>query len=177
MAIAKKPHSNQSGFTLVETMFAIIIMGGGLLALACAFSQGMILMATGHYQQIAKEKAAEAIESVTSARDTKVFPWAQICNVSNGGIFLDGAQPLRTPGADGMVGTGDDGAVETETLPGPDGILGTADDKVVTLAAFTRQIQITDIEPNLRQVVVTIRYTVGRIARTYQLTTYISAFA
>jgi type II secretory pathway pseudopilin PulG len=177
MPIAKELRGNQSGFSLVETLFAIFIMGGGLLALASAFSQGMVLMATGHYQQIAKEKASEAIESVTSARDTRIFTWDKIQNVSQGGIFLDGAQPLRTPGADGMVGTADDGAVETETLPGPDGILGTADDKVVTLTAFRRQIQITTIEPNLRQVAVTISYTVGRITRQYQLITYISAFA
>jgi hypothetical protein len=177
MPIVKEPRGNESGFSLVDTMMAVIIMGGGLLALAVAFSQGMILMGTSHYQQIAKEKASEAVESVTSARDTRVIAWAQIRNVSNGGIFLDGATPLRAPGTDGLVNTGDDGAAETETLPGPDGILGTGDDEVVSLDRFTREIRITDIAPNLRQILVIVSYQVGRSTRQYQLMTYISSFA
>jgi hypothetical protein len=158
-------------------MIAMVILGGGLLALATAFSRGMILMSTSHYHEIAKEKASEAIESVTSSRDTRVITWAQINNVSNGGVFLDGPQPLRAEGTDGLVNTADDGDLETETLPGPDGQLGTADDVVFSLSAFTREIRITTIGPNLRQVVVTVTYQMGRVTRQYQLTTYISSFA
>lgn len=179
MPEATRPHGNQAGFSLVDTLCGIVILGTGLLALAAAFSQGMILMSTGHIQQVCKEKAVEAIESVTTARDTRVIVWAQIYNQGNGGIFRDGPQPLRTPGPDGMVNTADDGPIETEVLPGPDGVLGTGDDTVYTLNKYTRQIQITDVpaEPNLRQIVVTVRYQNGQIVRQYQITTFISAFA
>jgi hypothetical protein len=134
-------------------------------------------MSTSHIQQVAKEKAVEAIESVTSARDTRVIVWNQIRNVANGGIFRDGPQPMRTPGLDGLVNTADDGAVETEVDPGPDGILGTGDDIVFALANYTREIRITDIAPNLRQVLVIVIYQRGAMIRQYQMITYISSFA
>jgi prepilin-type N-terminal cleavage/methylation domain-containing protein len=177
MLSEKQSRGTQLGFTLVETMIAMVILGGGLLALASAFARGMILMSTSHYHEIAKEKASEAIESVTSARDTRVVTWAQINNVANGGVFLDGPQPLRAEGADGLVNTADDGDLETETLPGPDGQLGTADDVVLPLTAFTREIRITRINDNLRQVLVIVTYQMGQVTRQYQLTTYISSFA
>ena len=176
MPTTRNPHANQSGFSLIDTMLGMLILGTGLLSLALAVSQGMIFMSTSHYQEIAKQKASEAIETVTSARDTLVIPWIQIENVSKGGVFLDGPQPLRVPGPDGLVNTADDGAVECETLPGPDGKLGTADDIVLPLTDFTREIKITDIATNLRQILVTVTYTVGKVTRSYQLITYISSF-
>ena len=72
MAALKGSTRNQSGFTIIETMIATIILGGGLLAVALAFAQGMIYMSSSHYHQIAKEKASEAIESVYTARDNRV---------------------------------------------------------------------------------------------------------
>jgi prepilin-type N-terminal cleavage/methylation domain-containing protein len=171
------PHESQSGFTLVETLMAIIIMGGGLLALATAFAQGMVLMSTSQYHQIAKEKASEAIESVTTSRDTRIIPWAGVRNVSQGGIFLDGPQPLRLQGADGLLNTADDGSPESATLPGHDSLLGTDDDVVISLDTFTREIVITDVSPNLRQIRIVIRYQMGHLSREYQLITYVSSFA
>ena len=177
MPIIREPHSNQSGFSLVDTLIGMVILGVGLLSLALAFSQGMIIMSTSHYHEIAKQKASEAIESVTSARDTRVITWAQIRNAGNGGIFLDGPQSLRNPGADGLVNTADDGAVDFETLPGPDGVLGNGDDVVFPLNNFTREIRITVLATNLRQILVIVTYTIGGVTRTYQLTSYISSFA
>lgn len=168
---------DQSGFTLIEVMIAIIIMGGGLLALATAFAHGMLIKSTAHYHQIAKEKASEAVESVFTSRDTLVIRWSQIRNVSSGGIFLDGAQDVRTPGIDGLINTADDGDIESATLPGKDNLMGTADDVTTALSDFTRQITITDIGTNLRQIRVTIRYRIGHMKRQYQLVSYISAFA
>jgi len=168
---------NQSGFTLIETMIAIIILSFGLLALASGFTQGMIFMSSSHQHRIAKEKASEAIESVSTARDTRVLSWAQIRNTGNSGIFLDGPQPVKTPGPDGLVNTSDDGPIESATLPGPDGIMGTGDDLVVPLAGFTREIEIRDIAPNLRQIRVIVRYQMGHLSREYTLTSYISSFA
>ena len=177
MQIGQEPRRDQAGFTLVETLFAIIILSGGLLALASAFAQGMVIMGTSHYHQIAKEKASEAIESVFTSRDTRTITWARIRNVSAGGIFLDGEQSLRTQGVDGLLNTSDDGAPETEILPGEDGLLGTADDRVFPLDNFTREIEIRDIGPNLRRIRIIVRYRIGAVDRQFQLTTFISSFA
>ena len=177
MPDTEERNGDQVGFSLIEIMISILILGGGLLTLAIAFAQGMILMSTSHYQQIAKEKASEAVESVTSSRDTRVITWTQIRNVSRGGVFLDGPQPLRSQGNDGLVNTVDDGAEENETMPGPDGILGTADDVVAPLSTFTREIEIRDIATNLRQIRVIVRYQMGHLTREYTLVTFISSFA
>ena len=87
--------------------------------------------------------------------------------------------------APGLVNTADDGPIETMKKPGLDGILGTADDETVTLNDFTRQIAITPlnldgtatVNPNLRQVTVTIRYRVDRAWRTYTLVSYVSSYS
>ena len=75
---------------------------------------------------------------------------------------------------------------ECLVLPGPDGILGTADDKAMSLANFTRQIQITKVlesdgvttDPNLREVTVTVSYSGGgsTVPHTYSVNALISAF-
>jgi prepilin-type N-terminal cleavage/methylation domain-containing protein len=174
---AKESYGSHRGFSLVETLIAMVILSGGLLALASGLSQGMLIMSTSHYHQIAKDKASEALESVNTSRDTHIINWGQIRNVSQGGIFLNGALALRAHGNDGLVNTADDGALETETLPGPDGTLGNADDIVNSLDAFRRQIIITDISPNLRQIRVVVTYQIGHLNRQYELISYISAFA
>jgi type II secretory pathway pseudopilin PulG len=179
MSAKKKLKENAWGFTLVETLIAMLILSTGLLALAMAFAQGMVTMSSAHSHQIAKEKASEAIESVFTARDTRIITWSQIRNVDRGGIFLSGPQALRGAGSDGLVNTNDDGteSVESETLPGPDGRVGTDDDTSVPLSGFTREIQIMDLTTNLRQVRVIVSYRVGGMTRQYQLVSYISSFA
>jgi hypothetical protein len=177
MHSAGKISHDQSGMTLVEVLISSLILTGGLLALAYGMAQGMVTMSTGHYHEIAKQKASEALESVNTSRDTHLITWDQIRNVRNGGIFLEGMRPLRAHGPDGLVNTADDGALENETLPGPDGMLSTADDVVNSLDAFTRQIIIADLSSNLRQITVIVNYRIGSLARQYQLISYISSFA
>jgi prepilin-type N-terminal cleavage/methylation domain-containing protein len=177
MRLVRRLCSEQPGFSLVETLIAIAILGSGLLAIATAMSQGMILMTTAHYHQIAKEKAAEAMESVFTSRDAGRFPsWNSIQNVSHGGIFLDGAKSMHVAGADGLVNTGDDGtAIESD--PGNNGIPGDTDD--IFLTNYTREIKIDNVvgSSNLRTITVTITYTTGSANRRYQLTAFISPFA
>jgi prepilin-type N-terminal cleavage/methylation domain-containing protein len=167
------------GFSLVEVLISIVILSGGLLALATGLSTGMVIMSTSHYHQIAKEKASEAMESVFTARDArKISNWDLIQNQgSGGGIFLDGFRPLRAQGPDGLINTADDGALETYVQAGADNVLGTADDEIVPLTNFTRRIEITRLDTNLRQIRVTVRYTVGSLTRQYQIVACISPFA
>ena len=170
-------HGSQAGFSLVETIVAIGVLTVGTLGVAGVFTVGVQKTVSSPVELIATQKAAAAIESVFSARDSHVVTWAQLRNVSNGGIFLNGPQPLKVEGPDGVVNTGDDGAVETVILPGPDQVLGTADDVTQTLSGYTREIRIIDLTADLRSVTVTITYTIGAVVRSYVLTAYISSFA
>ncbi|HVZ21725.1 MAG TPA: prepilin-type N-terminal cleavage/methylation domain-containing protein [Vicinamibacterales bacterium] len=173
--------TSERGVTLVETLIAMIVLTVGAVGLASAFLFAMQSATTSPNELVATQKAAEAVESVFSARDSHTITWAQLHNVADGGIFLDGAQPMNTSGEDGIINTGDTGeALETVTLPGPDQLLGTADDTTQDLTGFTREITITDIGSStstLREIQVTVTYPAGTTTRTYTLTTYISAFA
>ena len=160
----------------------MVILSVALLGLAQAFYLGMQHMATSSANLIAREKAREAVESVHTARDTRTITWAQIRNVSNGGVFLDGVQPLCAAGVDGLVNTADDAAagVETQQDPGSNGTLGDADDVLTPLTGFQRRIEIRElnpVNPALREILITIAYSVGPQQRTYTLRTFISSFS
>jgi prepilin-type N-terminal cleavage/methylation domain-containing protein len=187
MAVSCKVN-RQRGFTLIEAMISMVILAFGVLSLAAVYAQGIFYAQINQMDYIAEKKAEEAIETIFTARDTQLLTWAQIQNVTgvsgnDGGVFLDGPQPLLDPGLDGLVGTADDNAALPDVVivgPGPDQVLGTADDEVVNLnPEMTRQIQIVPVqnEPNLRQITVTMLYQIGRIRRTYTLISYVSAFA
>jgi hypothetical protein len=117
------------------------------------------------------------LESIFTARNTQQVTFSQVKNVSNGGIFLNGFQSLKVPGNDGIVGTSDDGPIETMVSPGPDGVLGTADDLTRTLDEFQRQVSITAIDTNISRITITIRYVLsGPVQRDYTVISYISRF-
>jgi prepilin-type N-terminal cleavage/methylation domain-containing protein len=180
--VRQRPVSDRSGFTLIEAVVAMAILTVGLLGLAQGFYLGIRHMATSSANLIAREKAREAVESVHTARDTRTITWAEIKNVSNGGRFLDAAQPLYRAGEDGLVNTADDIDAGLETLrdPGPNGTLGDSDDVVTPLQGYTRRIEIIElspVNPDLRELRVTITYRVGPQSGTYTLRTYISAFS
>jgi hypothetical protein len=178
----------QQGFSLMEAMIAVLVLSFGVLSLAAVFAQGLLFSEASQFDYIAQKKSEEAVESIFNARNTQATSWAQIQNVSTGGIFLDGAQPLLAPGVtNGLVGTANDDAAHPDSVivgPGPDGILGTADDVTIPLSNMQRTIQIApvfdaagNIEPNVRTITVTMTYKVGRLNRTYTLVSYISAFS
>ena len=128
--------NRQKGFTLLETMIAMAVLVFGILSLSSIFTDGMRTSNDSQIQFIAQQKAQEALESIFTARDTHILTWAQISNVSQGGVFLDGPQPMYAPGADGIVGTADDDSKTPDAIvtgPGPDKIFGTADDIQVNL--------------------------------------------
>jgi prepilin-type N-terminal cleavage/methylation domain-containing protein len=177
--------SGERGFSLIEVMVAMGIMSAGLMALVGVFALGVTRMASSSPMLLAREKAREAVESVHAARDTGELAWNTVRNAADGGVFLNGPQPLRLPGADGLVNTADDGEVETLREPGKDGELDTDDDALIRLTDYTREIRITTLNydnggglnPNLRQVVVSIRYKVDNTWRVYTLTTYVSSYS
>jgi hypothetical protein len=172
----RQPES-EAGVTLIEAMIAMLVLTVGAVGMAATFLQGMKAATSSPSELIATQKAAEAIESVFSARDSHTISWNQLRNQAYSGVFKNGAQPMKIAGADGIVNTNDDGAVESVILPGPDQAMGTTDDKTETLAAYRREIRIVDIRPDLRSLTVVITYPSGPTTQTYTLTTYISAFA
>lgn len=177
----------QSGFTLLEALIAIVILSFGILSLAAVYAQGIQVAAMTQMDYIAEKKTEEAVETIFAARDSKILAWTNIRNVTglggaNDGVFLVGPQPLLAAGPDGLYGTQDDLANSPEVVitgPGPDGILGTADDVVMSLAGMTRTIAITDVpgESGLRQIIITMNYTVGSLTRQYTLVSYIAQFS
>jgi type II secretory pathway pseudopilin PulG len=160
--------SSNKGFSLIETVIALGVLVTGVLGAAGVLAAGMKNLSSSPSNVIVAQKATEAVEAVFSARDSHRLTWAQITNVSNGGVFLDGPQSLKIAGNDGLVNTADDGQIETIILP----------NRTVTLAGYTREILIEDVpgeNGNLRKITVTIRYS-GQILP-YILRTFISTYA
>lgn len=173
---------DDSGFSLIEVMFGMLVLMVAVIGLAASVALGARRLTGTQDQLLATERAAEAAESVFKARDNRTLAWNQIRNVageggSDGGIFIDGPQDIRELGADGLVNTADDGDLEETLRPGPDGMLGTDDDERTPLIGMTREIEIRDISATLRQLRVIVRYRAAGATEEFVLTTYISAYA
>ena len=107
----------ESGFSLVETIISMGVLTVGAIGMAAVFAQGLQSTATSPNELLATQKAAEAIESVFSARDARTLTWAQVRNTADGGIFLGGATDMNLAGADGILNTGDTGeTLESDNL-------------------------------------------------------------
>jgi len=180
--VTKRP---QEGFSLIEVMFAIAILGIGLCALMAMFAHAVYAVQFSQEDQIAKQKAREAMEAVYSARNDTSLTFDDIQNVKAGGIFKDGFQNLYLPGANGIPGTGQDSTtLDRVILPGPDGKIGTSDDIPVPLNNYQRQILITNVinsdlsvNGDMRKIAVTVRVTSpGRGSRDYTVTGFVSRF-
>ena len=173
------------GFSLIEVMFAVVILSVGLMALLAVFAQAVSASRFSRDDLTAKQKAREALESVYAARNDASIAFSDIQNIANGGIFNDGFQALYLPGANGIVGTAQDTkTLDSTVLPGPDGKVGTGDDITVPLVNCQRQILITNItnadgstNPDLRRIAVTVRVTSpGRPQHDYVVTGFISRY-
>ena len=176
-----------AGFTLLETLVAMLILSIGVLSMIDVMAQGLRVSATTQYDYIAKKKAEQAIEAIFTARNSQEKSWDQIQNISQGGIFKDGPQPLYAPGIDGLVGTVNDDTAHPDVViigPGADGIMGTSDDATIPLSGMTREIQITTVVDNtgktllnLRQITVIMRYMAVGGQKSQTFISYISPFA
>lgn len=182
------PHSKKRscrGFTLIEIMISMVILAVGLLAMLALFGQAVATTQWSQEDQIAKQKAREALESVYAARNDASITFNSIQNVSNGGIFKDGFQQLFKAGPNGVVGTTSDTAtLDLVRYPGPDGLMNTADDVIIPLSNYQRQILIQPVlnpdgslNPDMRKLTVTVQVnTPARGIRNYTVNGYISRF-
>ncbi|MGH9404763.1 MAG: type IV pilus modification PilV family protein [Terriglobia bacterium] len=179
--MSRKP--SEKGFSLIEVMVAGVILAVGLLGLAYVYGIGTMDVVYSQQMAIARQKAREAVEDIMAARTTATLTWDQINNVSNGGVFLDGAQPLKNPGPDGIVDTADDGTsalvpeFDSIIVPGANGLISSGNGTAEALSNFTRQVQITSINSDLKQITVTITYVTPRgVTRSYQMSCYVSPY-
>jgi hypothetical protein len=152
---------HERGVSYIDVLIAITILLVGVLALGAALTAAVVRASESQEQLEAKQYASSTIEAIFAARDIETLGFAAAKNVANGGVFLDGEVAIRT-------GAGDDG------------IVGTADDDGDTVEGYTREVRITDIEDGavvtLRQIDVTIYYTVGAARREETISTYISDY-
>lgn len=178
----------------MEVMISIVVLTIGLVSMLAMFSVAMAATNSTQEDMLGRQEAAEALESIFTARNTAQIAWNQIQNVGNGGIFLDNFQVILDPGPDGLAGTVDDvnanaacpGPSQCLVLPGRDGILGSADDVLQPLNNFSRQILIQNVNnpdgtlnPSLRQITVNVRYTTSQFRatqKTYSIGAYISQY-
>jgi prepilin-type N-terminal cleavage/methylation domain-containing protein len=198
-SVTSSRQTDQSGFSLLEVMFAMVILAVGMLATLASLGITIGANATSQQDMIARQLASEAMESIFNARNTSQLGFAAINNTTATppGVFLPNPQSPKCAGPDGILGTADDVAcltaagavcpyagVECLTEPGPDGIVGTADDVIVSLENYTRTITITPLlengttVPTLVLVTITINYTVPSHAGTksYVLEEQISSY-
>ena len=177
----------EQGFTLIEVLISMAVMTIGLLSMLAVF--GVAIAATQASQQdmIAKQMASEAMENIFTARNTdQVDPalvpprgivWGDIQNVSQGGIFVDGPMSISQPGADGIIGTTDDGPAMTLDIADPNGGLS---GKTMGLTNYKRETTITNVsgDGSVRNISIVITYTTPRspFPKTYTLSGYISQY-
>jgi prepilin-type N-terminal cleavage/methylation domain-containing protein len=199
-----KQNRTQDGFSLLEVMIAILVLLTGVVGLGAMLGTSLNYMNMSQVGYLAQQKAAEAVESIFTARDLGSATWSSICNVGsnvccagaspcNTGIFLTGANPLCQPGTDGIVDTADDfeapGVCNTDdAMMLPSGATGTFGGVGVIPVRvslsrwnFKRTITIStvlnasgDVIDNLRQIAVTVTYNSGKLPGSYTLTTDIS---
>jgi len=87
--------NNESGFTLIEVLIAMIVLAIGLLSIAQAFAQGMLILVNTPVQLAAKELAFEIIDNyvVLGEAGEPAAPISQNITTRDGRTFLANASP------------------------------------------------------------------------------------
>ena len=179
--------NNQRGFTYIEVIIAILIMTIGLLAMLSAISYAVLREREAEQRNIARQLTTAALESIFATRDlqqingqtTAIDNWNAVANTATAtpqGIFLPGYNPIRQDsGRDGIEGTADDACPAAGNC-----VVGAYNNTSQVISGYERQIIITNIlEPNStvsnrRNVVVSVRYSVGQAERIETVSTIVS---
>lgn len=159
---SRTSRSSEGGFSLLEMVVAMVVLTVGLLGVASAISYALMASNRGRGVTNSKMLVVSALEQMETLRNTGQLNFAEISNSTVAGSSFRGfpsdfRDVSTVPGPDGVFGTADD----LSSAPGPDGNYGTSDDvKDMTRArpGVTRQILITELNPLLKKVQVTLRY-------------------
>lgn len=178
--------TTESGLGLIEVMIASLVVTVSLLAIAMAMTAGVYAILVTQEQLVAKQKAKETLESVFASRSTTDLEFKDLNSKTDGGIFVEGWQPLYGMGADGIALTDDDDETPVETINfvGPDGVLGTDDDDVRQLKEFQRRVAFTpvllssgSVDEDIRMITVEVRFKSHQRWMTVSVHSYLSRFS
>ncbi len=155
----------QSGFSLLETIVAMLILTVGLLAVASAIGYALMASNSGRGLTNAKLLVVSALEQMETLRDSGQLNFAEISNTPVTGSTFTGFPTTFLP---------------VSTVPGPDFVYGTLDDPGRTDPAqavngVTRQILITSLSSTLKRIQVTLRYSPnGGVSRDLVCVSYLN---
>lgn len=138
----------ESGFSLLETVVAMMILTVGLLGVASAIGFALMASNSGRGLTNAKLLVVSALEQMETLRDSGQLNFAEISNTPVPGSSFTGFPTTFLP---------------VSTVPGADYVYGTQDDPGRTdptqaINGVTRQILITSLSPTLKRIQVTLRY-------------------
>lgn len=142
---------NESGFTLIEAIVAILILTIGLVGTAAAITYALQYSAISRNVTKAKLLVVASFEEIESLRNSRRLDYKQIANA--GGVDNTNVANLF----DGF-------STEFRVIPrdpGTDGVYGTADDIADADTAkngYSRQITITNVSASIKRVQVRVRY-------------------
>ena len=158
----------EAGFSLIETICALLILTIGLIGTAAALTYAFEYGTTSRNVGSAKLIITSTMEEIESLRNTRRLNFAQIANVADvdnvgaknpfAGFSVDYRPIALEPGLDGVNGTPDD-----MMEPGPDGTLGTPDDVenvALSRSGYMRRITITPLplDPTIKKIEIKVRY-------------------
>jgi type II secretory pathway pseudopilin PulG len=138
----------ESGFSLLETIIAMLILTVGLLSVASAIGYALMTSNSGRGLTHAKLLVVSSLEQMETLRDSGQLNFAEISNTPVAGSSFTGFPTTFLP---------------VSTDPGPDFVYGTLDDPGLTdptlaVNGVTRQILITSLSSTLKRIQVTLRY-------------------
>ena len=144
----------------------MLVLTVGLLALASSIGYAVTVSNRGRNVTNTKLLVVSLLEQMETLRNTQELTFGQIANVgavdNTGAVrafsgFPTGFQPISiNPGPDGIWGTADD-----LINPGADNVYGTGDDFTDPswgITGYSREIVISNLNPNLKRIQVTVSY-------------------
>jgi type II secretory pathway pseudopilin PulG len=160
-------HKNQTGFTLIETLFAVLIFSTALISLMAIAGRGISATNTAKQQIVAQYLAQEGLEVVRNIRDSNFISTAQwdtgldICTSANpcNVVYAPAGAPLDLGNGSSQVLQDSDGFfTDTATVP----------------SGFTREIVLTAQGLDEYLVASTVSWDVKGLVRTVVLETLLT---
>lgn len=138
----------EGGFSLFETIVAMLILTVGLLGVASAIGYALMASNSGRGLTNAKLLVVSALEQMETLRDSGELHFSEISNQQMPNSAFTAFPTSFLP---------------VSLVPGPDFVYGTLDDPGRTdpaqaIKGVTRQILITSLSPSLKRIQVTVRY-------------------
>ncbi|MFV0387884.1 MAG: hypothetical protein ACK5NT_03935 [Pyrinomonadaceae bacterium] len=173
------PAPNERGFSLLDTIVALMILMVGSLGVAGTMTNMVLYTSISSKKTEAKQVMESTVESIFAARDLQedgaLSSWQKINNFSHDtpdGIFISGDTPVRQfSGTDGIYGTADD------ACPASQSCAGSTSANPISPDLF-RRITIRDIVENgivrKKRVTVEVIYVVGTFRSTESTSTIIA---